>query len=379
MNKKDLFELRKNFADTGDLLVMNHVVTAFVNSGKEICCRQSRPYFEIPADERECFWETVRHVLSGTLGKGLLEYEFPNDAEQEGGSRYIFETARASKFEDEAAVTAFLDQIVNHLDFVSNYAIVAAHCTYTVFKKSRNGEKDPYQSYDYSFIITAVCPVSLRIDGLIYNRIDNIIEKKSEYDQIVAEIPTDGFLYPTFTGRNSDTHHVLYHAKKPKEINVSIIEGVLGCRFTMTAQEQKETFQSILEEVVAEELDYHVITGVNGRLREIAAETANDADLTTVDEIHVRDILLDTGVSAEKAEEMRARYRRETEENPITLGNLLENKTTIQLDGITITVQKDSEEKVRIKEEKDRRYLLIDLDDPAIKINGITAKFARAE
>ena len=111
---------------------------------------------------------------------------------------------------------------------------------------------------------------------LIYNEDDNAIEKKNVYDRIVAEIPTDGFVYPTFTGRGPDVNHVLYSAHKPKDVNISIIENVLGCPFNRTAQEQKETFQSMMQEIVSDELSYSVITGVNEKLRDIAAEYANE-------------------------------------------------------------------------------------------------------
>ncbi len=248
------------------------------------------------------------------------------------------------------------------------------HCTYTVFQKSKNDEVDPYQSYDYSFLVAAICPVEVRVDGLIYNEDANAIEKKAIYDRIVAEIPSDGFLYPTFTGRGPDVNHVLYFAHKPKDVNVSLIEDVLGCHFTQTANEQKATFQNMLQEVVGDELNYSVITSINDKLRDIAAEYANEPDLPTIDDIHVRDILLDSGVSQECAEEMQMIYRETTQDKPLAVSNLVENKTIIAMDGITISVGKDATDKIRTKFENGKRYLLIDLDDPAVEINGLTAK-----
>lgn len=53
----------------------------------------------------------------------------------------------------------------------------------------------------------------------------------------------------------------------------------------------------MMQEIVSDELSYTVITGVNEKLRDIAAEYANEPDLPVVDDIHVRDILLDSGVS----------------------------------------------------------------------------------
>ena len=178
-----------------------------------------------------------------------------------------------------------LHDIVNNMEYVSTYAILIGHCTYTVFRKNKSDEIDPYDSHDYSFLVTAICPVELRVDGLIYQEEENAIVRKSEYDRIVAEIPTDGFLYPTFTGRGPDVNHVLYSANKPKKVNISMVEEVLGCTFTVTAQEEKATFQSMMETVVGEELNYTVITGVNEKIQEIAAEHSNDADIPVIAKI----------------------------------------------------------------------------------------------
>lgn len=376
MNKKELNEIRKNFSETSDLFVLNHAATAFVDAEKNIRCESVRAYHNIASEESECLLATLRRVLSGSLGKGLLEYEFPNEAYEEGGSQAILYQALTSKLQDTGAVHMLMEQIVQNLEYISTYAILIGHCTYTVFQKSKSDEIDPYQSHEYHFLIAAICPVEVRVDGLIYNESDNAIERKTEYDRIVAEIPTDGFLYPTFTGRGPDVNHVLYSAHKPKDVSISMVERVLGCTFTQTAQEQKETFQNMMQEIVADELSYQVITGVNEKLRDIMAEYANDPELREVDDIHVRDILLDSGVSQERAEEMQMAYREATKDKPITVNNLVENKTTISLEGITVSIGKDATDKVRTQCVNGRRYLLIDLDDPAVEINGLTARIA---
>lgn len=376
MNKKELTEIRKNFSETSDLFVLDRVTTAFVDAEKHVRCLHTRAYHNISSEECECILSTLKRVLAGILGKGLLELEFPNEAYEEGGSQAILYEALETKLDDENAVSVLIDQIVQHMEYVSTYAILVGHCTYTVFQKSKKDELDPYQSQEYRFLVTAICPVEVRVDGLIYNEDDNAIEKKEIYDRIVAEIPTDGFLYPTFTGRGPDVNHVLYSAHKPKQVNISIIEQVLGCTFQSTAQEQKEIFQDLMQEIVGDELSYTVITGVEEKLRDIAAEYANEAELPVLDDIQMRDVLLDSGVSQERAEEMQKAYREIAQEKPITIANLVENKTTIRFEGITVSIGKDATDKVRTQCVDGRRYLLIDLDDPAVEINGLTARIA---
>lgn len=379
MNKKDLSELKKNFNTSSDLFVLNRVATAFVDAEKNIHQTNIRNWYSIPSEERNCLIQTLKRTLSGTLGKGLLEYEFPNEAYEEGGSQNILYNALKSNLQEESAVSMLMEQIVRNLAYTYTYAILIGHCTYTVFQKSKSDEIDPYQTCEYHFIVAAICPVEVRVDGLIYNENDDAIVRKTEYDRIVAETPTDGFLYPTFTGRNPDVNHVLYFAKKPREVNVSMVENVLECRFTQTADEQKAAFQKMMQEIVADELSYQVITSVNEKLRNIAAEYVNDSDLLILDDIHVRDILLDSGVSQERTEEMQMVYREATKDKPILANNLVENKTAISMDGITISIGKDATDKVRTQCVNGRRYLLIDLDDPAVEINGLMARMDGGE
>lgn len=371
MNKKDLNELRKNFSQASDLFTLNHVVSAFVDAEKNIRCVKSDPFHNIPSEESDCYMETLRRVLAGTLGKGLLEYEFPNEAYEEAGPQHILYNALTGRLADESAVNLMLDQIVKKMDYISTYAILIGHCTYTVFNKTKNDEINPYDSVEYSFLVTAICPVEVRIDGLIYNEDENAIEKKSAYDRIVSEVPTDGFLYPTFTGRGPDVNHVLYSARKPKEVNASIVENVLGCKFVCTANQEKESFHSLMEDIVADELSYTVITEVNDKLKSIAEEYKNDAELPSVDDIQMRDILLDSGVSEEKAEKVQNLYREITREKPLSVCNLTENKTTITTEGISVQIAKDATNKVRTQYIDGRRFLLIDLDEPQIQVNGM--------
>lgn len=376
MNKKELAEIRKNFSESSDLFVVNRIATAYVDSSKNVLCETIRPYHNIPSEECECILRTLKCVLKGKLGKDLLEYEFPNVEYQDGGSQSILYSALDSKLMDPIAVSDLVNKIVADMDYVSTYTILIGHCTYTAFKKSKSDEIDKYQSQEYHFLVTAICPVELRADGLVYNEDDNAIEKKNVYDRIVSEVPTDGFLYPTFTERSPDVNHVLYSAHKATELNTSIIEDVLGCKFTHTAQEQKALFLNLMQDIVSDELSYSVITDVNDRLRNLADEHKNESELMMLDDINLRDVLLDSSVSQEKSYSMQSAYKDATCDKPIALSNLVETKTTISTDGVTVSIGKGATDKVRTQCINGRRYLLIDIDGPSLDINNLTVRIS---
>ena len=61
-------------------------------------------------------------------------------------------------------------------------------------------------------------------------------------------------------------------------------------------------------------------------------------------------------------------------EGVLTATNLVENKTTLATPEITVNISKNATDKVRTTVVDGRRCLLIDLDDPAICINGLTTR-----
>ncbi|MGN0595185.1 MAG: DUF4317 family protein, partial [Hominimerdicola sp.] len=227
MNKKEIAEIKKNFSDDCGFFTVNRVVTAFVDAEKNIKCKTNQLYNTIEQDESELIMINLKKILSGTIGKNLLEYQFPKDAYLEGGAQPFFYEVLQSKFTDDEVIDKFLNNIVEKMEYVSTYTIFSAHCTYSVLKKNKNDDFEEEADHDYNFIITAICPVNLRIDGLIYNEENNAIAKKESSDRIV-ELPSDGFLFPLFSDRTADVNGVLYYTKNAKKPNTSIVDELLG-------------------------------------------------------------------------------------------------------------------------------------------------------
>lgn len=373
MNKKEINEIKKNFSDDCGFFTVNRVITAFVDAEKNIKCKTNQLYNIIPQDESELIMANLKKVLSGRIGANLLEYSFPRDAYLEGGSQQFLYKVLKSRFNDDETVDEFLNAVTEKVEYISTYSVFAAHCTYSVFNKNKSGELDEEAESDYSFIITAVCPVNLRIDGLIYDETSNSIAKKEGSDRIV-ELPTDGFLYPLFNDRAADVNGVMYYTKNAKKPNTSFIEEFLGCEFVMTGQSEKETFHSILNNVCGEELDYDLITTVNEKIQTIIDQNAHETEVTTIDNNKLSSILWEAGVSQEKLENLPKVYDKHMGDKPMTAVNLVDKKTVLTVPSITVNIGKDAVDKVKTQVIDGRRCLVIALDDPEISINGLETK-----
>lgn len=370
MNKKELNDLKKNFTDSCGFFTFNQVLRAFVDSDKNIIFKNHGLLGVLPSEEQELLTITLKKGLSGTLGKNLTEYNFPNSQYEQGGAQSVLYSVLKSKLQDENDADAFLKRITENIEYTSTFAIISAHCTYTLFRRDKNDEKTE-QSNDYNFILTVFCPVEIGEDVLVFDDDSNnicLIPKKS---RVISRAPTDGFLFPILTCGDPDINAVLCYTSKPKEPNRSLVKNVLGCESVLTPIGEKEVFGQVLSDVVGDELDYTMITRINEKIEDEIKERRFDSKPAAIDDIKLRDILGDVGVEDKKLESVHKVYTDAVGAKPLTALNLITPKTVIATPDITINISKNATDKVRTSVVGGRKCLVIDLDDPNIIINGL--------
>lgn len=371
MNKKETAEIKKNFSDKSGFFIMEKILTAFVDSEKNVRYNHVNSCLTMPEEEHEVYSETLKKVLNTNVGKAFVEYEFPDTAYDEGNSQYILYKLLQSELKDEQACEDFVNHIANNLVYGGNYALVTAYCCYTVRRKDKNDEFADGEDEIYRYLLTAVCPVTTGSDGFVFDSFNNEIVKKLNTELIISKAPTDGFLYPVFSNRSTDVNHVMYYSKKANDPNISIVENVLGCTFVMSAENEKANFQTILKSVVGDDLDYMVIKSVNEKIQEVVEENKDDTDRTVIDNSRLKEILSDVGVPEDRVKMVEPVYEKVCGKAPLTASNLVDNKTVMTTAGITVNIKPDAGDKVRTSVINGRRCLLIDIDDPTIEINGL--------
>ena len=380
MNKKEINEIKRNLDKDSGFFTINHVVTACVDSEKKIKCMTNQMNNLIAEDESELIVAYLKKILSGSIGKNLLEYHFPNDAYLEGGAQLFMNEVLRSQLTNADLVQKYIDRIIEKMEYVSTYTVFVAHCTYAVISKNKNLESDIESDNNYNFLITAICPVNLRIDGLIYDEQTNSIAKKDTADRIV-DPPTDGFLFPLFSDRQSDINGVLYYTKNAKKPNSSIVEDLLGCEYSMSGVSEKATFHAIMNNVCGDELDLKVINTVNTKIQDIIDRNAHETDIPTVNSKDISTILWESGISQQKLEHLPKVYETALGEKELTCANLVDKKTVLTVPGVTVNITKDGMEKVRTQTVGGRKCLVIELGDEKMQVNGLetTLEEAKAE
>ena len=103
--------------------------------------------------------------------------------------------------------------------------------------------------------------------GLTYNPEHYQIEYRIR-DWIVDK-PDKGFLFPAFNERTTDIHSVLYYTKKSADMQQELIDEVLGAEIPKSADEQKESFQCLVQEVMNGQLNYDNMRFLHDKLNEL--------------------------------------------------------------------------------------------------------------
>ncbi len=371
MNKKETAEIKKNFSDKSGFFIMEKILTAFVDAEKNLRYHNINSCLTMSVEEHDVYDETLKKVLNTNVGKSFIEYEFPNEAYEEGKPQDILYKLLKSELKDEEAAENFLNHITNNIAYTGPFAIITAYCSYTVRTKDKSDEFAEGEDEIYRYLLTAICPVNTGSDGFVFDSFNNEITKKLNTELIISKAPSDGFLYPVFSNRSSDINHVMYYSKTASKPNISIVENVLGCTFVMSAENEKASFQNILKGVVGDDLDYMLIKTVNEKIQEVVEENKNDTDKTVIDNSKLKTILSDSGVPEERLQMLEPVYEKTCGNAPLTASNLVETKTVLTSPGITVNIKSSAADKVRTSVIDGRRCLLIDIDDPTIEINGL--------
>lgn len=371
MNKKETAEIKKNFSDKSGFFIMERVMTGFVDAEKNVRYHKTSSCLTMSVEEHDVYDETLKKVLNTNVGKNFCEYEFPNEAYEEGKQQEILYSLLRSELKDEEICENFMNHMANNFQHEGPYAVITAYCVYTIRRKDKNDEYAEGEDELYRYILTAICPVNTGSDGFVFDSFNNEITKKLNTELIISKAPSEGFLYPVFSNRSTDINHVMCYMKSAAKPNISLVEDVLGCSFVMSADNEKASFRSILKGVVGDDLDYMVIKTVNEKLQEVVDNNKDETDTAVIDNSGLKDILTEIGIPQERVEMTAPVYEKVCGNVPLTVSNLIENKTVLSTPGITVNIKPSAADKLRTSVVDGRRCLLIDIDDPTIEINGL--------
>lgn len=370
MIKQEITEIKKLF--TQNNCSITRICGCYVDGEKEKKADFKQAFLALPEEEMFKYFEILRKNLSGTLGKNLLTLEFPLKTEAEGGTQEYLLRLRNSKLKDDALLEEFYDKIIEAYEYVGNFLILIIHDVYDVPGKTSDGiEMDDASDEVYEYIMACICPVNLSKPGLSYNAEENNFQNRIR-DWVVG-MPEAGFLFPAFNDRGADLHSTLYYTKNADELKEGFVDALLGCPLPLPAGSQKESFQALIEETLAETCSIDAVINIHERLNEMAEEHKEDPVPLVLDREEIKTVFADSGVSNEKLETFDRCFEATAGEGTeLVVNNVINTRTfEVKTPDVVIKVNPERIDLVETKIIDGRECLVIDLGSDVV-VNGIT-------
>lgn len=372
MNKKEVLEIRKQFTPAN--CAITRIAGCYVDHEKNKKMESKSAFLSLPEEEAFKYFDIFKKTLSGTMGKNMLNMEFPIDQEMPGGTQEFLMKLKASKLEDDMLLEEFYDKVIATYEYAENYYIILIHAMYDVpGRSSDNLEMFDASDEVYEYLVCSICPVSLSKAGLSYNAESNCIQNRIR--DWVVDMPDKGFLFPAFNDRSTDIHGVLYYTKKSEDLQPELIEQLLGARMPMSANTQKETFQMLIEDTLGEDGDYETIRNIHDTLNDMIEEHKEEPEPLQLDKTDVRKVFEKSGVSSEKMECFDQNYEETAGEKTSLLAtNITETKKfQIETPDIVIKVNPERADLIETRVIDGRQCLVIAVDDH-IEVNGVNVR-----
>lgn len=370
MNKKEVAEIKKRFTKTK--CSFTRLCGCYVDAEKQKRLTLKEAFLSLPEEEMFKYIDIFRKTLSGSIGKTMLNMEFPMEQEtkEDGTQRFLMKLLE-SKLTDDDLLNEFYDKIISVYNYPENYFIILTHDAYDIPKITSDGvENFDASEYVYDYILCCICPVKLTKPGLCYNAETNHIQDRIR--DWVVEAPQSGFLFPAFNDLNMDIHNLLYYSKKSDELDAVITEEVLGCQLPLPAKSQKETFNNILEESLGLDCDYEVVKTIHENLNQMLAETSEEPEPLALAKEDMSHLLMKSGVEEKEIETFEARFDETVGEDQCLMAANISSpkKFEVATPDVKVTVNPQRTDLVETKIIDGVPYLMIEIND-LVEVNGI--------
>lgn len=370
MNKKEISEIKKRFSKTK--CSITRLCGCYVDAEKQKRMTLKEAFLGLPEEEMFKYIDIFRKTLSGSIGKTLLNMEFPAEQEtREDGTQVFLMKLLESKLMDEEILNQFYDKVIENYNYPENYFIILIHDAYDIPKITTDGvENFDASEYVYDYILCSICPVKLTKPGLCYNAETNNIQDRIR-DWLVQP-PELGFLFPAFNERNMDIHSLLYYSKNSDDLDLAITENLLGCQMPLPASSQKETFNAIVEEALGLQCDYEVVKSIHENLNQMVEENKENPEPLSLDKSDMSKLLEKSGVEEEQLEVFETRFDETIGEKESLMATNISNtrKFEVRTPDVTVQVNPERTDLVETKIIDGVPCLVIEIND-LVEVNGI--------
>lgn len=184
------------------------VAGCYINKSGEIDGSFNTHFLDLSLKEKEDNLKLAKTVPFSETNKNLKGYAFPKQNEGKGSIWQLLMGMKACGLKNDALMEVFYDFVAERYITDKDYAVFVFHDCYDVPVKASDKERLGESEEVYNYIICVICPL------------------KGEYQPAGPEC---GFLFPAFTDRSSDIHHVSVYNADVLNPHRELTNRILGC------------------------------------------------------------------------------------------------------------------------------------------------------
>ena len=370
MTEKETAEIRRRFRP--DKSNITFLRGCYVNEKGEILSEFHQPLSSMQELERENFLSIMKRTLSGTQGRNLIDITFATQQVASSEEHSLLMNLRDSLLGDEDAVHLFFQKVISSVNMEGEYLIFLACEAYDVPRRKMQDMLEDDSPNVFTYFICSICPVKMSKPVLSYNHTQNEFHN-CNINWLVSP-PELGFMFPAFDDRASNIYNALFYTHKSSENYQEFIETIFHTEIPMPAEEQKETFNSILREALDEDCSLGVIQAVHDQISEMMEDhkASKEEEPLTISKQAVKNVLSSCGI----AEEHMAAFEEKFDEQfgadtDLTPQNLVNTKRfDVCTPSVTIQVKPERKDIVETRTIDGVKYILIRADE-GVEVNGV--------
>lgn len=373
MNKKEISEIRRRL--TLDNSGADSIRGCYISEKREIISEFELPLLTFPDDERERYLNLFKKVLSGGIGKNLINVDFTTKQVTDGEEQKLLSQLRDGISGNSSALHDFYEKAVAAIPGDEKCALLLLHENYDVPSKTNSDEITDDSKEIFRFIICAVCPVKEKDSGLCYELDSKQFRTKAKEHTVCP--PEFGFMYPRFDDRCTNIYGCLYYSRAASGQN-SFTDAVFASELPMPASEQKETFGDVLRGAVADQCSFELVQTVRDHISDVVETYKKDKfadEPPTITKTEICDLLRGSGITEDHitafAEEYDESFGKGTELTPENLIDM--KKLEFKNDSVVIKIDPERPDLVEVKVIDGVKYIVIRVED-GVTCNGIDIK-----
>ena len=379
MTEKEIGEIRRRVRR--ERSNMTAVYGCFVNDQKEIVTEYRQSTAMMSENEADRYFALMRRILSGTVGKNLLDITFCTAQVADSPEHRLLMELRNSGLKDDDLRLQLYRKIIDTTHLDTGYLILLGCDTYDVPFKSKDDVTQADNSGEvYTYVMCAVCPVKQTKAALHY-----VAENKEFHDggiSQVAQAPAMGFLFPAFDNRATNIYNAMFYTHDVKTAHAELIDALFNVEAPKAAAEQKKSFEALLGTSLDSECSMEVVQNVHDQLCQCIElhKESKTPETLKVSKEEVKRALVASGVSEERIAKFSLDYDAtfgfEAELHP---KNIIDNKKfEIRTPDVSIKVDPARSDLIETRIIGGVKYILICADEN-VEVNGVSIHIGQEE